>query len=243
MWLEPWFCVFIGCTVSVEGSSVMTEVGERKILGSPPTSSILNSTRHPRGPHEGASTCEVVCDDISGLQLFVLSHTLEWKHQRACRHFQRKGPQGSFCLGKSFLFCFVFLSWDVRHSVVSLCDSWTGDRWTHTGQHQGAVFCWDGADEAAMQGPSGSLSSFAFLTLKGQLPKVPRAFCLAFQGQRQTSGFFINDRVALLSGYAFSFQKSTHRSQSHLWPWEFLFRRWSGLNVIPWLFLTSLDPT
>lgn len=50
--------------------------------------------------------------------------------------------------------------------------------------------------------PSGSLSSFAFLTLKGQLSEVPRAFlCMAFQGQRQASGFFINDRVALLSGY------------------------------------------
>lgn len=35
-----------------------------------------------------------------------------------------------------------------------------------------------------------------------------------------------------------SFQKSTHRSQNHLWPWGFLFRRWPGLNVTPWLFLT-----
>lgn len=90
-----------------------------------------------------------------------------------------------------------------------------------------------------MQGPSGSLSSFAFLTLKGQLSKVPRAFlCLAFQGQRQASGFFINDRVALCLVMSCSFQKSAHRSQNHLWPWEFLFRSWPGLNVTHWLFLT-----
>lgn len=108
------FNVFIGCTVSVDGSSVVTEVGKRhRFWGSPSTSGSWNCTWHSGEGGSYRNQHGVVGDDISGLQLFGPPHIHECKlASMSLSSFVEERTERQFLFGKAvFLFGFVLVPW------------------------------------------------------------------------------------------------------------------------------------